>query len=174
MAKNCGHTVPCGCKDTALTTAPPCETTGPCAGEKCAEVFCDECIGHCKDDLIVTIENTDLDIPNGTRLNVIWQRLAIAITDPECAKLAAVGLCITDVTSTSVTIAWVPGTSSQYQIAYDSPTCPSSGTSPELGNSVTTYTLTGLLPGEEYIFEIIPIGNEPCPTIKIKTKTLDP
>jgi len=173
MAKNCGHTVPCGCKDTALTTPPPCETTGPCAGETCAEVFCDECIAHCKDDLIVQIADQELQVPKGTKLNEIWQRLAIAITDPECARMAAVGLCITGTDTTSITISWLPGEASLYQIAYDSPTCPSSGTSPNLSNTITTYTLTGLLPGEEYILEIIPVGYETCPTIKIKTKTLE-
>jgi len=169
----CGHTVPCGCNDNALSSQPPCNVTGDCAGEACAEIFGDGCIAHLKDDLIITIGAEELDIVKGTRLNEIWQRLAIAITDPECAKVAAVTLCILSSTSTSITIGWVPGTGSVYKIAYDSPTCPSAGESPNLPSSVNKYTLTGLLPGEEYILEIIAVGYETCPTIKIKIKTLD-
>jgi hypothetical protein len=173
MAKNCGHSGKCGCKDSALTTPPPCNETGDCAGENCTETFCDECIAHCEEDLVVEIGTEDIDVPKGTRINEIWQRLAIGITSGECAAKAAVGIKASSITGNSVVINWVPGTASSYQVAYVSQDSASQGTSPALSNSVTSYTLTGLASGETYLVNMVPAGFESCPVIKIKFKTLE-
>lgn len=59
MAKECGHTVPCGCKDTGLLTPPPCGDGVDCEGTPCSETFDAECVFYtgealvCGDDTLV-------------------------------------------------------------------------------------------------------------------------
>tara|TARA_R110002020_G_scaffold23658_3_gene78611 strand:- start:2140 stop:3012 length:873 start_codon:yes stop_codon:yes gene_type:complete len=67
MAKDCGHTVPCGCKDTPLTTPAPCGDGIDCPdATACSETFDAECVYYtgdpimCDDEVVVDT-NTPLD-----------------------------------------------------------------------------------------------------------------
>lgn len=60
MAKDCGHKVPCGCKDTGLLTPPPCGDGIDCEGTPCSETFDAQCTFYtgepilCGEDEVVT------------------------------------------------------------------------------------------------------------------------
>jgi len=105
MAKNCGHKVPCGCGDGSLSTQPPCNASGTCAGEQCSELFCENCIAHCDDDIYVYAGATigNIEVNKGDRWNVIVQRLLIASANGKVPD-AAVGLHVKSKTSSSVTL----------------------------------------------------------------------
>lgn len=64
--KNCGHTYNCGCKDSYLTTPPPCPTPVDCPDpQPCSEVFDAQCVLYtgtdilCDTDVVVT-QNTSV------------------------------------------------------------------------------------------------------------------
>jgi len=53
MAKDCGHKVPCGCKDTPLTTPAPCGDGIDCPDSTpCAETFDAACIYYTGEDIL--------------------------------------------------------------------------------------------------------------------------
>jgi hypothetical protein len=60
MAKDCGHKVPCGCKDKGLLTPPPCGDGIDCEGTPCSETFDAQCTFYtgepilCGEDEVVT------------------------------------------------------------------------------------------------------------------------
>ena len=84
MSKNCGHTVPCGCKDIPLTTGAPCNDGIECEGNPCAENFCAECIIWCGDGL------PQLGIETGMTLQHVIQRIEVAlapILPHNCAEI---------------------------------------------------------------------------------------
>lgn len=56
MSKNCGHTIPCGCNDTPLTTGSPCGQGVDCTGNPCAENFDSKCIYY-RGDIILCGED---------------------------------------------------------------------------------------------------------------------
>jgi hypothetical protein len=64
--RNCGcNKISCGCKDTYLTTPPPCPTPVDCPeAQPCSEVFDAQCIIYtgenilCEEDIVVTQNNT--------------------------------------------------------------------------------------------------------------------
>lgn len=52
MAKDCGHKVPCGCKDTGLLTPPPCGDGIDCEGTPCSETFDAGCVYYTGQDIV--------------------------------------------------------------------------------------------------------------------------
>jgi len=56
MNKNCGHTIPCGCNDTPLTTGSPCGQGVDCTGNPCPENFDSKCIYY-RGDIILCGED---------------------------------------------------------------------------------------------------------------------
>ena len=53
MAKDCGHKVPCGCKDTPLTTPAPCGDGINCPeATPCSETFDADCIYYTGEDVL--------------------------------------------------------------------------------------------------------------------------
>jgi len=105
MAKDCGHNVPCGCGDKALTTPPPCNASDACEGESCAELFSDACIVHTGNTFRVPGPNGEVIVYNGERLSAILEKLVLAAQgfkneDP------ATGLVVKTQTADSVTISF--------------------------------------------------------------------
>jgi hypothetical protein len=53
MGKDCGHKVPCGCKDTGLLTPPPCGDGVNCPDSNpCSETFNASCIYYTGEDIV--------------------------------------------------------------------------------------------------------------------------
>jgi hypothetical protein len=73
MSKNCGHTIPCGCKDVPLTTGAPCGDGVNCTGNPCAENFCADCILWCGPAL------PNLGVTTGMPLSDIIQLIEISL-----------------------------------------------------------------------------------------------
>jgi hypothetical protein len=69
MAKDCGHKVPCGCKDTGLLTPPPCGDGIDCEGTPCSETFDADCVYYTGEDIIC--DGTTIVATNTTVANAI-------------------------------------------------------------------------------------------------------
>jgi hypothetical protein len=165
--KDCGHKVPCGCGDGALKSAPPCSEAN-CAGENCAEVFCQECIANCQPEIEYVIGESTFVIPAGARLDSILQKLLVFMNDPLCAEVTALGLKTTSIGTDSITIAWdessIPGIS--YTINWET----GGNTVQENVQDITSYTINNLAPDTEYSI-YIETNNAPCVSVTLKIKT---
>lgn len=70
MAKDCGHKVPCGCKDTPLTTPAPCGDGINCPdATTCSETFDANCIYYTGED--ITCDQTTIITTNTTLADAI-------------------------------------------------------------------------------------------------------
>lgn len=117
---NCNkHTVPCGCGSTSLTTAAPCDSSGACAGENCAEVFSAECI-YVPTEMSLSIGGNTFTVDRGMRVDAMLQKLMIFTETPACADTAAVGLRMTSIGSTTATIAWSGDVATNYEVEWSS------------------------------------------------------
>jgi hypothetical protein len=166
--KNCNHKVPCGCADSALTTPPPCNDTGDCAGEICADSIGQKCVVYDNNSLLYAIAGNNFEIKQGERLDEIIQRLLIFLNDPTCAESAPVGVYGTVVTKDSITLQWTGSDPAHtYSIEY------TDGVSTLTTTSTTTsVSLTGLVPDTEYSITVTTVDTSCASvTIKIKTKT---
>ena len=106
--KNCGHTTPCGCNDSALTTPPPCDTSGACAStsSECSEIFCLDCINYCNDDLEANVGGETFIFKKGQNLNGIVQALIAVINDPACGAYTAIDVRVTSKSEETLTVEW--------------------------------------------------------------------
>ena len=182
MAKNCKHTVPCGCKDVPLTTGAPCGDGIECEGNPCAENFCAECILWCGPDL------PDLGIVSGTPLSDIIQIMSIMVAR-EAAGEAYKG-CIdstTDqcksvifnvnpvVTSTSIALSWTLPTGVTPQgliLIYEQVDTGASG-KVTLDAAAVAATIDNLNSDKEYkIYIITECAEEVCNSAVMQIKTL--
>ena len=173
MSKSCGHKRPCGCEDQPLTTNPPCETgTSSCpTPDPCPETFALGCVVYTGDTIV------DLGITNGERLDVILQRLTLWLTNPGCITpgfdcQAVLGFQSSNITSTSVDIAWLAAPSATgYSIEYK---LASALTWNITATTANTYAVLGMLtPNSDYqirVNAICPSGTCFSVTIQIKTK----
>lgn len=152
--KNCGHKVPCGCGDTALTTPPPCNTSGSCAGESCSELFDQRCIVYTGPDIQVyhNPSGENMSIASGERLDVILQYMLNVLGnsgDPETFTTQPYGLRISNVTSTGFTIEWSGDAAEQYKIyAQQQSPIANNTVTPTIGSF--SYTYSNLVSGKEY------------------------
>lgn len=91
MKKDCGHSAPCGCEDTPLSTPPPCETGTPDCPEpdNCSETFRTECIVWMGDDLIC---NSTVVATAGDRMDIVFQRMIALFCGPQNPPLAGITL----------------------------------------------------------------------------------
>lgn len=169
MSKNCGHTTPCGCGDTAIPSAPPCTTSGPCAGEPCAELFCEECIVHCQVGMTVDIGGNTFVIPEGARLDQILQLLFTHLDNPACTASVAHGLRLTGLTDTGVTINWTGDELLTYTIDWTDGVNPA-GTVDVTG--VSTYEIINLIPDTEYTISISTGLAPVCTSVTLTFTTL--
>jgi hypothetical protein len=150
MAKNCGHNVPCGCGDKALTTPPPCNVSGPCEGEACAELFDEQCIVHTGPTYQIT--NSDgfvFTVEKGDRLDTILQGILVQLISTASVPEAATGVRITDITSTGFTIKWKGLDTTTYTIDAEQQS-PIVNNPITVGLGVYTYTYINLISGETY------------------------
>jgi Fibronectin type III domain len=163
---SCNNSKPCGCKDQALNTPPPCNTSGPCAGETCSELFCAECIVQCQPDISVTGENLNVVIPQGMRLDEIIQTLLVNMVAPECVGVSAVGLKLTSKSSTTITIRWVAIAGVNYTVTWQE----GINVTTAVVHDVTSYTLTNLIPDTEYTVKLVTEAG-PCESVTMTIKT---
>lgn len=167
--KNCNHKVPCGCADSALTTPPPCNDTGNCAGEVCAESIGQKCVVYDNNSLVYSITGNDFEIQQGERLDEVIQRLLIFLNDPACAASAPVGVYASKVTVDSITLQWTGSDPAYtYSIDYTDGVSNFNTTS-----TTTTVSLLTLVPNTEYSITITTVDTSCASvTIKVKTKSL--
>ena len=145
--KKCGHAVPCGCGDKALTAPPPCNESGPCAGEPCAEVFCADCIANCNDQITVDTGPGSgiMIVAKGARWNTVLEQLMIISAGTPLAN-APLNLKVKSKTSTSVTLTFTANSA----ISYDADvtdldtTVVTSVTATHLGDGEFEVQITGL------------------------------
>jgi hypothetical protein len=165
--KTCGHNTPCGCSDKALTTPPPCDTTGACTpnASACAETFCLNCATYCEEDMEGEVGGETFIFRKGQNLNSIVQALIATMNDPQCGAYTAIDLRITSQTEDSITIAW--DSLNPICVTIDWGT----GTSPLLSETVKQFTIPGLVSDTEYRIKILTDG-VPCASVTIITKTL--
>ena len=166
MNKNCGHKVPCGCKDSGLTTPPPCNESGPCAGEQCAELMCQECISHCQYPMEATINGGTFSVERGMRLDQVLQKLFVFLDDSACADLVATGLRITDVGTDQITVSWSGDAAQAWVVNWDDGTPLTANVSA----GSFKYTITNLAPDTEYSIWIDTQGQN-CSSVVLKVRT---
>lgn len=149
--KNCGHKVPCGCGDSALTTPAACNTSGPCQGERCSELFSQECIVYTGEEIFKAVNGFEVRILKGERLDIILQRLLNALDTSE-GVMNLPEYRVIEKTSTSITIEWEPHPTEQYTFnAEDIDNNIDHEIIWPLGATTTqTYKWTGLEPGALY------------------------
>lgn len=166
MSKNCGHKVPCGCGDQAFTTAPNCDDTGSCAGESCAEVFCQECITNCQPDTEFSISGNLFQYAKGARLDEVLQKLLVFLDDPTCVETVAVGLRATHIGKDKISLAWAGSTANQYRVHWDDGVTPVDASAAGL----LAYEIINLVPETEYTV-YISTDNSACQSVTLKIKT---
>jgi len=165
--KNCKHTVPCGCGDYPLGTPPPCNESGPCAGELCSEVFCEECIVHCQPEITFSINQNEFNIPQGERLDETLQRLFVFLNDPSCITTAAYGLKMLFKTSSSVSLKWKCDLTLDYTLYWQEGLNVYSTSIVGLD----TYQIINLIPDTEYTIWL-ECEDTTCESVRMKIKTL--
>lgn len=177
-SKTCGHSVPCGCGDTPLTSKPSCGNS-PCPEpDLCPETFCDGCVVHCGDTIV------GLGIEQGMRLDVILQQLALNILMPSCAQSgnpcnAPLGLASSNVMSTTMDVSWLPITTAvqQYEVEYKLASSASWSLNgpivPVGGETLFTDSIIGLIPDTEYHVRVLAVcsNTEACYSVTILVKT---
>ncbi len=175
--KKCGHSVPCGCEDTPLTTGTPCETGTPdCpAPDPCPETFCDECLVHCTDTIV------DSGIQQGERLDVILQRLTLWILNPGCVTpgascQSALGLKSTSISTSTIAVQWLPvSTATGYTVEYKQASAVTWILNPvkiPSANPIETDSIGGLLPNTEYHIRVnTTCASGSCYSVIILVKT---
>ncbi len=158
MAKQCGHNVPCGCKDKALTTSPNCNTAEECQGERCAEIFSQECITYAGETITFDYTGTDFIVKPGMRLDQIVQKLMITLSGNPQQQADAPIYRVIAKTSTTLTIEWegVNGFRFDFNAQQQSPIIDNFYTHPAAAVDGTyTHTFTGLISGADYIITAI-------------------
>jgi hypothetical protein len=168
----------CGCDDRGLTTNPPCTTGTPtCPNpEPCAETWSDCCVIHNGDSITYNNEGPDkplgFTILQGERMCDTWQKLIAYFTCRGDVSQIIYGLKSTNITSTTITIAWTPLTVNinNYVVqmapvstgVFVNVSTVSQSTSPSL-------TITGLTPNTSYYIRVAPIigGLEKCPSVSL-------
>lgn len=168
MAKNCGHTVPCGCKDTALTTPPPCNSSGDCAGEPCSELFAHQCLVYNGASFYININEDSFYVNTGDRLDTIIQKLMYAQqSGADDFDETAFGVRFTSIQSTSFTVTWEGLDTVNYEVEYRIPA--GSWTTVAITSGVYTHTVTGLVSGTTYEVRVKAVGYNPSPNIFVIT-----
>ena len=154
MAKQCGHNVPCGCKDKALTTSPNCNTAEECQGERCAEIFSQECITYAGETIAFDYNGTDFIVKPGMRLDHIVQKIMLTLSGNPQQQAEAPIYRVIAKTSTTLTIEWkgVNGFRFDFNAQEQGPVIDNLYTHPATAIDGTyTHTFTGLTSGGDYI-----------------------
>lgn len=158
-SKDCGHKVPCGCGDQSLTTPPPCNSSGDCAGEPCSELFNQQCIVYTGPNFNTIVGGEDFFVNTGDRLDAIIQKMMIGLTAvPADVATAAYGLRFTNITSTGFTLTWEGDSLTAYRVQTNllNPVTPGFV---DLLAGTFTYTFSNLVSGGEYEIIIEDLAN---------------
>src|SRR5574344_382614 len=102
----------CGCSDRAYTTPPPCNTAGECEGELCSELFCEECVTHCR----TSSSYLGFSINKNDRLDYILQKLVVKVLNSTSGVNTIYGLKVLNEYATSIQIAFEPIVDIHYRI----------------------------------------------------------
>lgn len=173
MSNDCKkNTKPCGCGDQPLQTPPPCNQSGDCAGENCAEKFCQECIVYCQPDTEIRHPETDeviFTVSQGESIASIFQRLMSYLADNDCAALAPYDLKLVQKTSSSIKVSWIDPANVPTLINWTDGVTPGQ----DLTTGMTSYTIINLLPDTEYKIEIVADdgGSNGCASVTLTIKT---
>lgn len=162
---SCKKNKPCGCGDQPISSPPPSNQSGPCSGQPCSEMFCEECIVHCGNDISVELEgDINISISQGMHWNEILQTILIALREPECVGTAVVGLEIVNTTSTTITVKWV-GTGI-YELHWQE------GINANMISvvDVSQYTINNLIPNHPYTIWMTQTGG-PCSSVTLYATT---
>ena len=172
MKKNCGHTVPCGCGDQSLNTPPPCNTTGSCVGEECSELFCEECLLHCGETMVIPQDDPipDIVIPQGMRLSDFMQLILVRMLNSNCVGTAVLGLAMLEKTTNSIRIKWTGEANRTYTIFWREGSNTYSANVNGI-DGINTYQIINLLPDTEYDINIVTYGTT-CSSVTLRIKTL--
>ena len=175
--KDCGHSVPCGCGDTPLTTGDPCPDGIDCTGNPCAENFSTDCIIYTGDTLPLLGLNKGMSMSEffkvlGPLLNVG----AGCVTDPTATCKSSTNLFSTNITDTKITVGWTfADFATTYAVEWSLP----GGvwtSSVALANTVNSYELNPvLIPSTEYWIRLktnCDVGG-PCTSVTISVTTLN-
>jgi len=185
----------CGCDDRGLTTNPPCTTGAPtCPNpEPCAETWSDCCVIHNGDSITynypeaapaiaagekavdaigAALVTTGFTILQGERMCDTWQRFIVYY---ECGGILAYiisGLKSTNITSTTITIAWTPLTVNiDNYVVQMAPVSTNVFVDVDivLQNTSPSLTITGLTPNTSYYIRVVPIieGNPECASVSL-------
>jgi hypothetical protein len=159
----------CGCEDIGLTTNIACGAPTCPNPEPCAETWSDCCVIHNGDSFTWVPDIPDPDAPpfsilQGERMCDTWQKFLAYYNCGQDPASIPYGLKSTNITSTTLTIAWTPITAvtvAAYEV-YIAPVSTGifalAGTTPQ--STTPTFTVTGLTPNTSYYIKII-AGNPP-------------
>lgn len=173
---NCDN-LPCGCSSTSYTTT--CEHSNcHTPGERCEELYCNQCVSHCHDKFDYTVNAETFTVDNGERLLATIQRLVIAADGGTCYRKAPVGLRSTGVTTTTIGLAWeAPLVTGTYTVKYKV-TGAGAWETATTGLVANTYTLTcnsssGQCLASATTYEIkVEATDASCPSVTIYVTTL--
>jgi hypothetical protein len=140
----------CGCADTALITPPSTLDTIDCPNkELCPETFSGSCIVYTGNNIV------DTNINYGDRYDIIVQKLALLILNPDNINNAVPYLKVSEIGSTTATVTWKDALcTTGYVVEHKLPTDIAWTSSATLTN-VTSYSLTGLLSNTVYQVRIM-------------------
>lgn len=182
--KTCGNTCgsqgKCGCNDSVLHLPPNCNPPNCPNPEPCPETFSDCCTIHNGDTFTYIVEEAIVPGPQftiyqGERLCDTWQRFINYYFCGTDNGKVPYGLKSTNITSTTLTIAWTPSptiNNLEYYEVFYSPVSSigfvSAGTVP-YSNTTPSLTITGLTPNTSYyVYVIVTDGlAKPCPSVSL-------
>lgn len=175
---NCGKTEQkCGCKDGPFTTTPsncPPDLNCP-VPQKCVELTDSACV-YLNDYSIV-----DTGLPENASLAQIIQMFSLWLTNPNCIDPASACQATpyfypVQVTSTSITVAWLPSpTATSYQVEWKHISQAVWTQMPVQASPIpNTAVITPLVAGETYFVRVntfCAVGNCYSVTLRINTKS---
>jgi len=167
------RTKPCGCNDVGLTTQSACGHVDCPNPEQCAETFSGECIVYTGDTII------DANIQYGDRFNEIVQKLVLMFTNPMCIDPTSscqspIGLMSTAITTTAVTVKWLPAPGAiSYNLEYKQPSDLSwMVIGPILPVPTPMQTIINLIPNTDYLIRVTSnCASTTCTSLTIQVKT---
>ena len=181
---NCKKT-PCGCEQ-GIPSAPFCGAPTCPNPEPCAETWRDCCVIHNGDSFAYVVPEAitpgpQFTILQGERMCDTWQRFIAYYFCGE-DNTTVYGLKSTNITSTSLTVAWTPLPSINQLQYYNVYYCPvsaspltfvSAGTVP-YNNTTPSLTITGLTPNTSYYVNVVVTDgvDKACSSVSLILTTL--
>ncbi len=166
----------CGCTDTGLVTATPCEHDTPdCPNpDPCSETFSSSCVIYNKDTIVSTGINKGDNMSNILQIVSLWLTNPLCITPGATCK-SVIGVQSSVITSTAVKLIWSLNgvTPTNSQVEYKLASAGSWSLNTLLAGSTLTDTIVGLTPNSEYHFRVNAIcpGPSSCYSVTISVTT---